>query len=289
MVRRKPKAEDTDKERATGSNAGKGGSAVVANSGSTNEDVAVEVIDTVKEQVSPQTRKVKKIDIPNSKKKCVVMDNAENSSELASPPNLLQLQSHVGKLNAVSVVMMQRMNFYEQQMELMWDIKDHAEQKNLLALYRQQTQKLVDQKSSQDDDNVVSLLDQLTIETHNLQEQERLTQQWIEKLECDRELYQQRLSLTYEELKAQKQRQTRTQRQLQKIQLQYERQLQLEQQRLLRANEELQNPATAIASAPSSHLVDDMMDSFYKEWSHKGRLPIDDDKSTKKKKTKNNK
>ncbi|KAG7369892.1 hypothetical protein IV203_027638 [Nitzschia inconspicua] len=288
MVRRKPKAEDTDKERV--SIAGKGGSAaVVAKSGSTNEDVAVEFNDTVKEQVSPQIRKVKKIDIPNSKKKCIVTDNAENSSSgLASPPKLLQLQSHVGKLNAVSVVMMQRMNFYEQQMELMWNIKDHAEQKNLLALYRQQTQKLVDQRSSQDDDNVVSLLDQLTIETHNLQEQERLTQQWIEKLECDRTLYQQRLSLTYEELKAQKQRQTRTQRQLQKIQLQYERQLQLEQQRL-RANEELQNSATAIAAAPSSHLVDDMMDSFYKEWSHKGRLPIDDDKSTKKKKTKNNK
>jgi hypothetical protein len=270
MVRRKPTAEAGDKDQADRD--------APKSVRSINQDMADDPNTTVepvvvqqKSSKTPKGKKSKRKDKPNSSKQVATTGNPENSTALEyPPPDLLHLQSEVGKLNALAKVMMKRMNFYEQEMQLLWDVQQHSEQKELLASYQQQTQELMKQTHT----NKTSLLDQLTVETHFLLEQEQLTQQWIDKLERDRQAYQKRLSLTYEELKTQKQQQIRTQKQLQKVQLQYDRQLQLQQQRIDAKDDS--SAAMEAAAAPSSHLVDDMMDSFYKEWSVKGAIPVDE-------------
>jgi hypothetical protein len=205
----------------------------------------------------------------------------ESSSIPSSQYCLLQLQSDVGKLYALSKMMMKRMDFYEKQLDLFGNARQNAEQTEILASYQQQIQQFgIEQQTHT---TSLSLLDQLTVQSHNLAEQIQLSQQWIKKLEKDRHMYQQRLSLTYEELRVQKVQQHRIQRDLQKVQWQYDHQLQIQNKKIVAAattsNENgtqvllPTNAATATATAtkPSSYLVDDMMDSFYKEWSFNGQ------------------
>jgi hypothetical protein len=229
----------------------------------------------------PPAEQAKSTKSRNDKSKSKVNTTKEIHSEHASStssPSLLQLQSDVGNLYSISQFLVKRMDFYEKQMELFWIGKQSTELSELFASYQEQMQQLLDEQTHTTN---TSLLDQLSVQTHSLQQRNQLSKQWIEKLEADRTTYQKHLSRTYDELKAQKVQQHRIQRELQKVQWQYDRQLHLQKQQLdsITANENGTHaplPTTTTKTTPppatqSSHLVDDMMDNFYKEWSFNGQ------------------
>jgi hypothetical protein len=96
---------------------------------------------TAQQAKSIKSRKDKSKGQPNTTNDGIT----EDASSILSSSSLLQLQSDVGKLFAMSEFMMKRMDFYEKQMELFWNAKQNAELNQLLTLYQQQVQQLVDQ------------------------------------------------------------------------------------------------------------------------------------------------
>jgi hypothetical protein len=201
----------------------------------------------------------------------------DHTSNATKSDKMKLLESEVSKLNALTQVMMKRMNFYEQQLELLVTSSDNEKLK-----------KLVQRKERLRVPNWKTTTNQTTIA--DLEEHYNLMSLWVDKLQNDRAYFQKRLSKTHVELKRCQQEQLKLQSRLfRKTQYPIQQQQQqtsnndgeddnMTNNSANNNNNNNQNKGNIVSSSSSiasSSLVDDMLDSWYTNHQlHKNPVPI---------------
>ena len=190
------------------------------------------------------------------------MNLSQLTANLSDKDKIKVLETEVGKLNALTQVMMKRMNFYEQQLELLVSTHDNEQLSKLLK--RKNQLKTVDWKTN------------TTVQS--MEEHYNLTTVWIDKLEHDRQYFQKRLSQTHVELKRRRQEQLQLQSRLFR-----KTQLPAQQESANTSNtgaggdnnshnnnngkddtiDKIKRTISSTSSLASSSLVDDMLDTWY--------------------------